>query len=51
VPVPLVALKVDEPVVVPQTTPLDVTVAPPSTVIVPPLVAVDSVIDVTVTVD
>lgn len=51
VPVPLVTLYVEAPEVVPQTKPLDVTVAPPSTVIVPPLVAVDPVIDVTVAVD
>ena len=50
-PVPVVALKVDEPVVVPQTKPLDVTLAPPSDVIVPPLVALDPVIDAAAEVD
>jgi hypothetical protein len=50
VPVPDVTLYVDEPVFVPQTIPLEVTLAPPSTVIVPPLVAVVPVIDVTVAV-
>jgi hypothetical protein len=46
VPVPVVTLKVDEPELVPQTSPREVTVVPPSKVIVPPLVAVEDVIDV-----
>ena len=46
VPVPEVTLNVDDSVVVPYTIPLEVTAAPPSVVIVPPLVAVDEVIDV-----
>ena len=42
----MITLNVDEPVVIPYTKPLEVTAAPPSDVIVPPLVAVDDVIDV-----
>ncbi len=42
----MVTLNVDEPVDIPYTKPLAVTAAPPSDVIVPPLVAVAEVIDV-----
>ena len=47
IPDPVVALNVDEPGLVPQTTPLEVTGSPPSDVTVPPLVAVVPVIAVT----
>ena len=40
IPAPVVELYVDEPGLVPQTTPLEVTGAPPSEVTVPPVVAV-----------
>ena len=46
VPVPEVTLNVDDNELVPYTTPRDVTLAPPSAVMVPPLVAVEDVIDV-----
>ena len=46
VPVPEVALNVDDNELVPYTTPRDVTLAPPSDVMVPPLVAVEDVIDI-----
>ena len=49
-PVPEDTLNVVAPDVVPQTKPLDVTVAPPSDEIVPPPVAEVPVIDVTVAV-
>ena len=45
-PVPEVTLNVDDNELVPQTKPLDVTAAPPSDVIVPPIVAVEDVMDV-----
>jgi hypothetical protein len=47
VPDPDVVLNVEAPGLVPQTKPLEVTVAPPSEVIFPPLVAVVPVIAVT----
>ena len=47
VPVPVVALNVVEPGLVPQTKPLEVTGSPPSEVTVPPDVAVVPVIAVT----
>ena len=46
VPVPEVTLNVDDNELVPYTTPLEVTVAPPSAVIVPPIVAVEDVMDI-----
>ena len=46
VPVPEVTLNVDDNELVPYTTPLDVTLAPPSAEMVPPLVAVEDVIDI-----
>lgn len=46
VPDPVVTLNVDEPELVPQTIPLAETAAPPSVVIVPPLVADVDVMDV-----
>ena len=45
-PVPEVILNVADNELVPYTTPLVVIAAPPSAVMVPPLVAVDEVIDV-----
>ena len=50
VPVPEVTLNVDDNELVPYTTPRDVTLAPPSAVMVPPPVAVVPVMDVTVAV-
>jgi hypothetical protein len=47
IPVPVVALNVVEPGLVPQTKPLEVTGSPPSEVIVPPDAAVVPVIAVT----
>ena len=49
-PVPEVTLNVDDNELVPYTTPRDVTLAPPSAVMVPPPVAEVPVIDVTVAV-
>ena len=46
VPVPVVTLNVAAPALIPYTTPRDVTLAPPSAVMVPPVVAVEDVIDV-----
>jgi hypothetical protein len=46
VPVPEVTLNVDDNELVPYTIPRDVTLAPPSAVIGPPIVAVEEVIDV-----
>ena len=45
-PVPEVTLNVDDNELVPYTTPLAVTAAPPSAVMVPPVVAVEEVMDI-----
>ena len=45
-PVPEVTLNVDDNELVPYTTPRDVTLAPPSAVMVPPIVAVEEVMDI-----
>ena len=46
VPVPVLTLNVAAPALIPYTTPLEVTAAPPSAVMVPPTLALEDVIDV-----